>query len=186
MTSKMKENQNIKNRGTGAGGANTNKNGLTYEEKTNLDSEFEIIRKCKNFKIIKFKLSQKELKYTKQGSFFKTMENDVDKTIPKAHGCKNPDECFIDYENKIIYIIEKKFQQISGSVCEKIQTSDFKKWQYRRTFPQFKIHYIYCLSDWFKENCKAELQYLEYTEIPVFWGNDKEYKNKIKKFILNI
>ena len=50
--------------------------------------------------------------------------------MEKAHGCKNPDECYIDKESKNMFIIEKKFQQCSGSVCEKIQTPHFKKWQY--------------------------------------------------------
>ena len=100
------------------------------------------------------------------------MDNHVDKKINKAHGCKNPDECYIDEENKTIFIVEKKFQQVGGSVCEKIQTSDFKIWQYRRTFPEFEIIYIYCLSDWFKYNCKAEIEYLEFkgNEIYVEWG----------------
>ena len=31
------ESNQITNKGTGAGGANTNKNGLTYEDKTNLE-----------------------------------------------------------------------------------------------------------------------------------------------------
>ena len=33
----QKNTNNIINKGTGAGGANTNKNGLLYEEKTNLE-----------------------------------------------------------------------------------------------------------------------------------------------------
>jgi len=76
---------------------------------------------------------------TKQSNLFKCMEKHIDKNIEKAHGCKNPDECYIDEENKNIFIIEKKFQQCNGSVCEKIQTPDFKIWQYKRTFPEFNI-----------------------------------------------
>jgi len=45
--------------------------------------------------------------------------------------------------------------------------------------------YIYCLSDWFKKNCKAELEYLEYKNIPVFWGNSNIYKTNIIKYIIN-
>jgi hypothetical protein len=90
------------------------------------------------------------------------MKDELDTSICKAHGCKNPDECFIDKNRKTIFIIEKKFQQVGGSVCEKIQTPDFKVWQYRRTFPLYQIVYIYCLSEWFKDNCKAELEYLQH------------------------
>ena len=36
----------------------------------------------------------------------------------KAHGCKNPDECYIDEERKIMFIIEKKFQQVGFCLRE--------------------------------------------------------------------
>ena len=39
----------IKNRGTGAGGSNTNKNGLSYEKKTLLNSQFDCVRKENGF-----------------------------------------------------------------------------------------------------------------------------------------
>ena len=67
----------------------------------------------------------------------------------------------------------------------KIQTSDFKLWQYGRTFPSYQIVYIYCLSDWFRENCKAELEYLLLKNVPVFWGSSPTYKKDIVKFILS-
>jgi len=79
------------------------------------------------------------------------MKDEIDTDINQAHGCKHPDECYIDEESKNIFIIEKKFQQIPGSVCEKIQTAQFKRWQYSRTFPNYNIIYIYCLSDWFEK-----------------------------------
>jgi hypothetical protein len=176
-------NLNIINRGTGAGGANTNKNGLSYEQKTDLSSNFNIIKKQKYHKIINF--NNLELVCINNKQLFKYMKNKTNNSICKAHGCKQPDECYIDENNNIIFIIEKKFQQTSGSVCEKLQTPDFKLWQYSRTFPDYKIVYIYCLSDWFKENCIAELEYLKYKNIPVFWGNDSNYKNKIVSFIIN-
>ena len=109
----------------------------------------------------------------------------MDETIEKAHGCKHPDECYIDENTKTIFIIEKKFQQCGGSVCEKIQTPDFKLWQYDRTFPKFKIVYIYCLSEWFKNNCKAELEYLKEKQFPFFWGSSPTYKDDIINFIVN-
>lgn len=175
----------IINKGKGAGGSKTNKNGLPYEILTELSSEYIIISDSKHFKKINFKINDRKFKFTKQSHLFKCMDNHVDKKINKAHGCKNPDECYIDEVNKTIFIVEKKFQQVGGSVCEKIQTSDFKIWQYRRTFPEFEIIYIYCLSDWFKFNCKAEIEYLEFKKVPIFYGNDVDYKIKIINFILN-
>jgi len=174
------------NKGTGAGGSKTNKNGLPYETMTELNTEYTIISTETNFSIIKFNTSDTLYKYTKQAKLFKCMHDKVDNNVSKGHGCKNPDECYInetDKTNPILFIIEKKFQNGSGSVCEKIQSPDFKLWQYGRTFPGYEIVYIYCLSSWFNENCKAELEYLEYKNIPVFWGNDPEYKTKITHFI---
>lgn len=176
-----------KNKGTGAGGSNTNKNGLPYEELTDLHTEFDVIETHKYSKKIVFHIKKEvNLIYTKQSSLFKCMDSKIDKAIPKAHGCKNPDECYINEDKKIVFIIEKKFQQVSGSVCEKIQTPDFKMWQYNRTFPGYEIVYIYCLSEWFKHHCKAELEYLEFKKIPVFWGNSETYKKDIVNFILEI
>ena len=61
-----------------------------------------------------------------------------------------------------MFIIEKKFQQTSGSVDEKIQTGYFKKMHYEELFTHFKIYYIYCLSDWFKkEEYKSTINYLK-------------------------
>ena len=175
----------IKNKGTGAGGSNTNKNGLPYEETTNLDDRITISKEFKTSNIIKFNGNEKSFIKTKQANLFKCMKDKMNKDIAKAHGCKNPDECYIDEEFKNIFIIEKKFQQCSGSVCEKIQTPDFKLWQYSRTFPDYTIIYIYCLSDWFKKNCIAELEFLNFKNIPYFWGSSETYKDDIINFILN-
>lgn len=175
----------IINRGTGAGGSKTNKNGISYENLSDLDDKITILESNKYSKKIKFVDSEKCFIKTKQANLFKCMDDEIDKNVKKAHGCKNPDECYIDKESKNMFIIEKKFQQCSGSVCEKIQTSDFKLWQYKRTFPKYNIIYIYCLSEWFKENCEAEIEYFEDKKIPFFWGNSKTYKDDIIKFIVN-
>ena len=182
-----KPTENIPNKGTGAGGSNTNKNGLSYEELTDLDNRTTILEIDKYSSKIRFDKHEKQFIKTKQHNFFKYMitVGDIDENIEKAHGCKNPDECYIDQELKKLFIIEKKFQQSPGSVCEKIQTPDFKLWQYSRTFPKYDIVYIYCLSDWFKSNCKPEMEYLEFKKIPVFWGNNQNYKDDIINFIIN-
>lgn len=175
----------IRNRGTGAGGSNTNKNGLPYEERTCLNDKINIVQHFKHSNLIRFGENGKQFIQTKQSKLFKCMEKHMDKSIKKAHGCKNPDECYIDPLSNRMFIIEKKFQQCSGSVCEKIQTPDFKVWQYSRTFPNHTIVYIYCLSDWFKENCKAELEYLSYKQIHYFWGSSTTYKDDIIQFMIH-
>lgn len=176
----------VQTKGVGAGGSNTNKNGLPYEELTDLGTEYQEHTTNETSSVITFN-SYPEIKLilTKQSKMFQCMTHAIDETVIKAHGCKNPDECYIDESKKIIFIIEKKFQQVSGSVCEKIQTPDFKIWQYSRTFPKYKIIYIYCLSSWFEKNCKAELEYLKSKQIQVFWGNSLTYKNDIIQYIIS-
>jgi len=169
------------NKGTGAGGEMTNKNGLSYERLTDLGNKITTVKINPEYKIIKFDGNKK--KFIKPKCIYKYMDKHIDKTIEKAHGCKKPDECYINKNTKTIFIIEKKFQQRSGSVCEKIQTSDFKLWQFTRTFPKNNIIYIYCLSEWYKHNCKAEIEYLDFKKVPYFWGNDKTYKDNIIQFI---
>lgn len=173
------------NKGKGAGGANTNKNGLSYEKLTDLEDRIKIKKRNKYGEEIIFYNNEKKFIKTKQSNFFKYMKDNIDKKIINGHGCKNPDECYIDEELKRIFIIEKKFQEKSGSVCEKIQTGEFKLWQYKRLFPEYNIVYMYCLSDWFKRNCKAELEYLDYKKISYFFGNNETYKDDIIKYIVS-
>ena len=170
-------------KGHGAGGSNTNKNGLPYELLTDLESEYTTISYGSFHHVIRFESCNKQYNRTEKSNFSKYMRDKCDPTVCPAHGCKSPDECYIDECKKTVFIIEKKFQQVSGSVCEKIQTPDFKIWQYSRLYPNYTIVYIYCLSDWFKYNCKSEIEYLDYKKIPFFWGSDNQYKSNIVKFI---
>ena len=174
------------NRGHGAGGAGTNANGLPYEIKTDLSSHFIEVSSDKTCKLIKFH-QHTDLIYTYslQAQFLKMMREKgyLDTEVAMAHGSKRPDESVLDDKNNIVFIIEKKFQEVSGSVCEKIQTGPFKLYHYKRLFPKHHVVYIYCLSDWFKTNCVAELEYLKNENIPVFYGNDDNYKTKLIDFI---
>ena len=177
---------NTTNRGTGAGGANTNRNGLPYEALTDLKTEYQVNNSEEYYQDITFNgCSNVVFKQTQQSKFFKAMAHAVNTEITKAHGCKRPDQGFIREDTKTIFIIEKKFQKGAGSICEKIQTPHMKLWQYGRTFPEYTIVYIYSLSDWFKTNCVAELEYLEHMNYPVFWGNSETYKKDIIDFIIN-
>jgi hypothetical protein len=176
----------IINKGTGAGGANTNMNGLSYEAITSLDSEYTITDTTQHSKTITFNNgSCAKYSLVSQAKLFKHMDAAINKTIENAHGCKRPDEGFIDAVNKVVFLLEKKSQQTPGSVCEKIQTAPMKLWQYKRIFPDYTIVYIYSLSKWFKGNCKAELEYLAEEKVPVFWGNSTTYKSDIVQFITN-
>lgn len=60
---------------------------------------------------------------------------------------------FKDNENtKKVFIIEVKYQQVHGSVDEKLQTCEFKLLQYKKIFDTlgYKTEFAYVLNDWFK------------------------------------
>ena len=182
----------IVNKGIGAGGANTNKNGLTYEEITDLNELYSMSLECDlnkkdKYKKIKF-IGYDNIEFINANKSmlhkFMKHNNQKNENLQPASGCKSPDEAYINENSKTVYIIEKKFQNGTGSVDEKIQTGPFKKLHYGRLFPNYKIHYIYCLSDWFKDKeYESVLEYLRDYDIPVFWGSDKEYKNNIVNFM---
>jgi hypothetical protein len=65
-----------------------------------------------------------------------------------------PDEAFFNIKRKTLFIIEKKYQSVEGSVDEKLQTCSFKLRQYRRLCEPIgvKVTFIYLLNDWFKKD----------------------------------
>lgn len=64
-----------------------------------------------------------------------------------------PDEALYVIINNTLYVIEMKFQEVAGSVDEKLQTCDFKRKQYARLMAplNIEVEYIYILSDWFRQ-----------------------------------
>jgi hypothetical protein len=51
--------------------------------------------------------------------------------------------------SKTLFIIEVKYQQVAGSVDEKLQTCDFKRKQYLKLVRslELKVEYVYVLSN---------------------------------------
>lgn len=159
---------NIRNKGTGAGGSNTNKSGLAYEKTTYLPSLISI-DSTKYIHLMKSKLK-------------KHLINHINSE------CKHflqPDECLIDICNKRIIIFEKKCQNRSGSVDEKIQSGPIKRDLYEYQYPSYKIIYAYVLNDWFKqEKYKKIISLLnDKYNIPVLWGDDNNYVNQVMNLL---
>ena len=63
-----------------------------------------------------------------------------------------PDDAIYVIKNNTLFIIEIKYQEVEGSVDEKLQTCDFKRKQYLKLFStlNIEVEYIYVLNDWFK------------------------------------
>lgn len=75
-----------------------------------------------------------------------------------------PDNAIYVIAKWTLYIIEIKYQEVAGSVDEKLQTCDFKKKQYQRLLKPLKLNVEYCyvLSDWFmKSEYRDVLNYIQ-------------------------
>lgn len=85
-----------------------------------------------------------------------------------------PDEAYYSIASKKLIIIEKKFQQVAGSVDEKLQTCGFKKRQYEKLCAPLKdvtVEYVYVLNDWFKDKTyKDVLEYISEVECRYYFN----------------
>ena len=160
------------------GGALTNANGLEFERDTSLNEalinngyrveDFEVFDKDNN----KIGLS------IPQNNLYKNFLEKEKIDFRKYNSKKwKPDEAFLNYKTKTVYIIEKKYQECNGSVDEKLPNCDFKKSEYEKLFRPLgiKVSYIYVFNDWFKQDVYRDvLDYIEsvgckyfYNEIPL-------------------
>jgi hypothetical protein len=90
-----------------------------------------------------------------------------------------PDDALLVIVRETLFIIEVKYQQVGGSVDEKLQTCDFKRKQYLKLVSSLglKVEYVYVLNDWFKKpEYKDVLDYIHsvnchyrFNEIPMAW-----------------
>ena len=98
-----------------------------------------------------------------------------------------PDNAIYVILNNTLYILEVKYQEVAGSVDEKLQTCDFKRKQYIKLFSylNYRVEYIYILNDWFKKpeykdvldyiihmGCRYYFNYLPLQEIGLIVPND--------------
>ena len=64
-----------------------------------------------------------------------------------------PDEALYVIVNNTLFVIEMKYQEVAGSVDEKLQTCDFKKKQYKKLMAplNIEVEFIYVLDNWFRK-----------------------------------
>lgn len=90
-----------------------------------------------------------------------------------------PDDALLVIVRETLFIIEVKYQQVEGSVDEKLQTCDFKRKQYLKLVTPLglKVEYVYVLNDWFKvPKYKDVLDYIQsvnchykFGSLPLAW-----------------
>ena len=113
------------------GGANTNRNGLHFEQTTSLNTAlqnagFIIDNNCEVYyrnQLLGYSINQDEF-----STVFLRQNGVNDRAINSKRW--KPDEAFINELDKTVYIIEKKFQHTNGSVDEKLATFPFKIREY--------------------------------------------------------
>ncbi len=136
----------------GKGGGNT-KTGLVFEGKVDLSTFLSQLPGYRLLGDLVFYNNEKVARVFKKHGFYdflKELGIDWEKVISKK---LLPDDSIYVIINNTLFIIECKFQQVSGSVDEKLQTCDFKKKQYQKlmALANIDVEYIYLLSDWFKD-----------------------------------
>ncbi len=146
----------------GVGGGNT-KTGLYFEGEVDFIT---FISKQRNYSVRGFKIFYKgnevAMSFKKHGFYEYLKEQGIEykNFISKK---LLPDDAIYVIANNTIFILEIKFQEVSGSTDEKLQTCDFKIRQYRKLLSQLNIEveYIYILNDWFrKSEYKDVLDYI--------------------------
>jgi hypothetical protein len=195
-----KKNQVIINKGTGAGGANTNFYGKKFEDKTNNQNRLLEMGYSKN--------SYTKSKKTNDFYLVKTFE---DKTIVFVlqNGLKTymkykynidmircPDEAYIiEYTSgkKVIKIIEKKEQNVEGSVETKLWAGPSLKREYELILDnEFEVHYGFSVNNFLKKKLTSnDKKYtilntiFQENNIVVLFGDDENYFQTIDLWFNN-
>jgi hypothetical protein len=186
------------NKGTGAGGKNTNVNGKKFEQLT--DNEENLI----NNGYIK-----KEINKSKFGYYLYKKINDIEYIYVLQGGLKtyikkfydielfrNPDEAYliVTDEKITIKILEKKAQNVEGSVETKLWSAPSFKREYELVLgDKFIVEYAFCVSVYLENKFKSEKkkykilkQILTENNINIFYGENEDYYDKLNEWIVQI
>jgi len=153
----------------GGKGGNRTLTGLFYENKTNILLSFEnnpnyTIQPFKGWKEIFFQQKKIAL-FLQKHAFYKFLYEKYNLKWEKYISRKLlPDNVLYIIPQKTFYIIEIKYQQVQGSVDEKLQTCHFKKLQYLKLLESTNnyVEFYYLLNkEWFdKPIYKDVLNYI--------------------------
>jgi len=176
-------NKNKKNKGTGAGGAKTNQTGLSFEEDVYLKSWIEdkgyklnqIDKSTSTRSVLYEILENNEVigYYGRQHKIYLALQK-IEPLITNEYIANvfsteiRPDAFIISKKPRVLTIFEKKWQQSSGSVDEKIQTAPYKIAMFEKLLRNFKIsvQYQYILSSWFRSD--------QYRNIKEYYEDNKK------------
>ena len=191
----------ILNKGTGAGGANTNYHGKKFEEQTNNESRLlaqgYIVQ---NISSNPKKTSERYLSKTFDDKTISFVQQSGLKQFLKRkyniEACRCPDEAYIiEYNNgrKIIKILEKKEQNVEGSVIDKLLSGPSFKREYELVLgSEFEVHYAFCVSSFLKTKLtsgttkfKAWNTIFHEHNIVCLFGDDDNYFETLDSWLNN-
>lgn len=189
------------NKGIGAGGSNTNYYGKRFEEKTNnkqrllengysLESFTKKPKKTYDYYLLK-KFEDKTIVFVLQNGFKNYMKNKYNIDLFRF-----PDEAYIiEYNNgrKVIKIVEKKEQNVEGSVEIKLWSCPSLKREYELLLGlDFEVFYGLCVNDFLKNklisnNNKYKIlnMILDENNIITLFGDDENYFQILDAWINN-
>jgi len=157
----------------GKGGSKTT-SGLKFEERISLHRLFE--------RLSNYDVKDNDVYYNnkKVATFYKKNELYSNLLEPKKVKYLDyiskkllPDDTLYVLHANTLFIIEIKFQNVAGSVDEKLQTCDFKNRQYNKLLKPLGINvkYTYVLNDWFKkQEYKDVLDYIDSVDCYYFFN----------------
>jgi len=195
-----------KNRGIGAGGANTNLHGKKFEEQTNIENYllekgfektvFSEIKKNKYDYTLSKTFDGKKIIYLSQNGFKTYM-----KKYYNIDAFRCPDEAYvIKYKDgrKIIKVLEKKEQNVDGSVETKLWACPSLKREYEivlntnDTNDNFIVYYALCVNDFLYKSLTSDKQkyqilrkILQETDVTFFQGDVDNYFERLYQWLLN-
>lgn len=188
-------NQHVMNKGICAGGKNTTYQGKRFEESTN--NELKLLEqgyiKFKIPSLKKYYLSKqfddKKVIFISQSMFKGYMK---DKYGINVFRC--PDEAYIlEYSDgkKVLKILEKKVQNVEGSVETKIWSGPSLKREYELVLGSyFKVCYGFCINNFLEDKLKSnEPKYkilniiLKENDIDCMYGDNSNYFEMINLWI---
>jgi hypothetical protein len=199
----MSSNKKTINKGTGAGGAKTNYNGLNFEEKTSIEPKLDELKYIKkNIKIknrkgyyYEYNNDTTNIIYFKKSSFKLYFEKEFNIIT-----YKQPDEAYLIKKNNeyILKILEKKNQNVEGSVEDKLKTGAFNRREYELMINiheniKFKIIYYFCVSKFLQEKLESDnIKYknikkiMDEDKVGLLYGDNNDYQDKLCEWINKI
>ncbi len=181
----------IVNKGTKAGGKNTNYYGKKFEEKTDnetrlLEQGYEkiVLNKDSKYGYYLFKtFEDKTITFVSQNGLKEFIKDKYDIELFRC-----PDEAYIieykDGKNKML-ILEKKEQRVAGSVDTKLLSGPIFREEYEEALEgKFEVVYAFCVSEYLQNKIMSnEKKYIIFNKlmkkhnIEILFGDDENYFN---------